>query len=199
MANYDEDVSSEHSKEYFGFICYLWVVILITLIDFIILGPYTFKALENNNFVKRNVLAVVLVDASMVDEVTEKETYLTGFLLEYDEDDISSVTKTPDVNADLNSQSYLKYTYKIINNTNTKLIYSVDVIKDYQEKNLSISYSYDDLEENLFENEQILGEIAAKGELVINLYVRINNKLEVADISGEFLLNITYFVDNGLN
>lgn len=189
---------NNYPKDEFVFICYLWIVILFSIIDFMILFPFTLKS-KDNTIKRKPLLAIVLVDAVLVDEITNVEDYLMGYRVECSETDISNSMKTPNVIANLNSQSFLKYSYTITNNTSAEMHYYVDIIKDYDEKNLRLSYSFDELAEQSLENDYILGQIMPKNKIVINLFVRIDDKLKESELSGSFLLNLTYFNDNDIN
>ena len=66
---------------------------------------------------------------------------------------------------------------------------------DYEEKNLTISYTLDGGVETDLQSEYIAGQIDENTTFVISLYVKIANSSFDADLSGKFALNITYFAD----
>ncbi len=186
----------ENPREEKMFLCYLWLVIISSIIKIILLFPATFNQQQAEPQPKE-VLAVVLVDAMIVNN--NQERYLTGYRVECHETDISNIAKTPDINANLRSKAYLKFVYTISNHTNSEMLYYIDIIKDYEEKNLILSYSLNDAEEKQFENNYISGQIVKKSTFVITLYVRIDDNSFDADLSGKFSLNITYFADEESN
>ena len=182
----------ENPNDELVFICFLWFVIFVYLIQLFLLLPLFFEK-EEPVVVAEPILAVVLVDSIIVGQ--DSETYLSGYRLECHPSDISNVATTPNVNANLTANSYLKYTYTISNYTKNKMIYWVDVVKDYEEKNLTISYTLDGGVETDLQSEYIAGQIDENTTFVISLYVKIANSSFDADLSGKFALNITYFAD----
>ncbi len=182
----------ENPKEKLVLICYLWIVILVSIIQIIVLH---FVLLKKEQVIPpKPVLALILVDASIVNKT--QETYLTGYRVECHETDISNTAKTPDVDANLKFGNYLKFSYTISNNTNSEMLYEVDVIEDYQAKNLELSYSLNNAVEKPLLEDYIAGQISSNSTYVITFFVRISDNLFDADLSGKFSLNITYFADS---
>ena len=176
----------ENPKDELVFIYFLWLVIFIGLIQL-------FFEKEEPVVVAEPILAVVLVDSTIVGQ--QSETYLSGYRLECHPSDISNVATTPNINAILTENSYLKYTYTISNYTQNKMLYWVDVVKDYEEKNLTLSYTLDGGVETNLQSEYIAGQIDENTTFVISFYVKIANSSLDADLSGKFALSITYFAD----
>ena len=183
----------ENPKQEKLFICFLWLFIFVRLIKLLLLYPPLFAEPAPKPVQPEPVLALVLVNAVVVGP--ENEKYLTGYRAEYHQSDISNTATTPDVSAVLTAGSYLRYTYTITNYTQNKMLYWVDIIKDYQEKNLTISYSLNREEEIDLQKEYIAGQIDQNSTFVISFFVRILNESFDADLTGKFALNITYFAE----
>jgi hypothetical protein len=184
----------ENPKEENLFIGYLWLVIIVSIIQMILLFPIAFKKNEKKEPPKP-VLAVILVDTMIVYDGGGSK-YLSGYRIECHDTDISNIASTPDINADLSSNSYLKFVYTISNYTKNEMLYDVNVIPDYEVKNISITYSLNGSAEKEFSKEYISGQIQPSTNFVIELYVKIANSSFDADLTGKFSLGITYFADS---
>lgn len=180
----------KNQKKNFVFLCCLWGIIAVCIVVLIILMPYL---LRKNNNADGSVVAEITVDALMVNQHQEK--YLEGYKVSCHQADVSNVFKTPDVSTSLTSKGYLKFVYTISNCTNSQMVYDVDVIKNYQEKNLSITYAINSGDEKELSNDYVAGQISKDSTIKITFFVRIADNSLDADLSGEFMLNITYFAD----